>query len=212
MPGTMSQGDLIGDLKLSISDAATIFNAVNNADFKRHLDNAAKDFSRVRPRTLLGSITIVADQHAYAAPSDMVSPKNSLWGRDERRSTKPWESKYPGRLPHLRLIDDAGTMKLWLDPAPTTDQITLLGSTFEYFYLTAHVVDAAASNTTVLAADRALLLLRAQAEAMKELSMRNMGKPVSLRDGMSGTPKNGTPAALHEQLMEQYLQMGGIAA
>lgn len=212
MPGTMSQSELVDDLKASISDAANIFTAANDADFKRHLDLAALDFSRVRPRTLLGSLTLVADQHEYAAPADLVAPKYSTWGRDERRSAKPWESSYPGRLPRLQLVDDAGTLKVWLDPAPTTGQITLLTSTYKYFYLATHSVAAAASDTTIVTADRGLLLLRAQAEVMKELAVRNSGKPVTMRDGMSGVPKNGTPAALHEQLMEQYRELGGIAA
>jgi len=212
MAGTMSQADLVADLKSSISDAANIFMSIDDADFKRHIDHAALDFSRVRPRSVLGSLSLVADQHEYAAPADIVMPKVSLWGRDEHRSLKPWASNYPGRLPRLKLIDDAGTTKLWMDPAPTSDQMTLLGSTYQYTYLAAHVIDASAGNTTIKPSDRALLLLRAQAEAMKELAVRNMGKPVTLRDGMSGVPKNATPAALYEQLMSQYLVLGGLAA
>lgn len=212
MAGTMSQADLVADLKLSISDASKVFLEINDDAFKRHLNHAALDFNRVRPQLLLGALLLVADQHEYTAPADMVTPKYSSWGRDERRSLKPWASNYPGRLPRMSLINDAGTMKLWLAPAPTSDQMTLLGSTYQYFYLAAHVVGATASNTTVKPADRALLLLRAQAEAMKELAVRNMGKPVTLRDGLSGVPKNATPAALYQQLMAQYLELGGIAA
>jgi hypothetical protein len=61
-----------------------------------------------------------------------------------------------------------------------------------------------AADTTVTAADRGLLLLRAQVEAMRELSVRAAAKPVQLRDGLSGVARNSTPAALHEVLLRVF--------
>ena len=45
-----------------------------------------------------------------------------------------------------------------------------------------------------------------QAEAMLELTLRNAAKPVQLRDGLSGTPRNSTPAALHATLLAMFAE------
>jgi hypothetical protein len=34
--------------------------------------------------------------------------------------------------------------------------------------------------------------------------MRNVGKPVSMRDGISGGTRNGTPTYLFEALMKEF--------
>lgn len=201
MPGTMSRTDLAADLKASLQDAADVFTAANGTDFDRHLDMAALDLARVRPRTLVGSITLVADQVGYATPADFHSFKSSLWGLSR---PQPWEKTWPGRLPDVFAAEESGAIKLQFAPAPTAAQIAVLGSTFKYYYFAKHTIDASAANTTVKAADRGLLLLRAQAEAMKEIAARNSKKPVQMRDGMSGTPRNGTPIYLFEALMEQF--------
>ncbi len=65
------------------------------------------------------------------------------------------------------------------------------------------------SDTTVPDEHRGLLLLRAQAEAMQELAARNIAKPVQLRDGQGGAPRNGVPAALHAQLMDAFERGAG---
>jgi len=204
MAGTMSQADLVADLKASLHDAAAIFNAAADADFNRMLDAAALDFGRVRRRTLVASVTLVADQSEYTAPSDMLMPKLSLWGINERTASRPWSASWPGRLPRMSMAGDPGSALLILTPAPTQDQITLLQSTFKFYYFAGHKVDVSAANTTIRAGDRALFLLRAQAEAAKEMTMRNMHKPVSMRDGISGGSLTGTPSALFKQLMDIF--------
>jgi hypothetical protein len=80
----------------------------------------------------------------------------------------------------------------------------MLGSEFRYYYFALHSIGAAAADTTVKASDRGLLLLRAQAEAMKEMAMRNIKKPVQMRDGLASAPRNGTPASLFQALMDQF--------
>lgn len=201
MAGTMSQDDLVADLKASLQDSADVFTAAGDADFKRHLDMAALDFSRFRPRTLVGSVILVAGQSDYDVPADFHSFKSMLWGIPR---PQPWEKSWPGRLPEVRVAEVSGALQIHLFPAPTSAQITLLGSTFKFYYFARHVVDATAANTTIRDADRGLLLVRAQAEALKELALRNSKKPVALRDGMSGQPRNGTPSHLFEALMEQF--------
>lgn len=201
MAGTMSRADLKADLKLSLQDAAKVFTAANDADFDRHLDAAALDMGRVRPRTMLGSLTLVADQFDYAAPADFLSFKSYLWGVSK---PQPWEKSYTGRLPDVRSAVNGSTRELHLVPAPTAQQITVLGSAFKFYYFAAHSIGDTAAATTIQAGDRGLLLLRAQAEAMKEMSMRNIGKPVQMRDGLSQGPRNGMPSYLFDVLMKLF--------
>ncbi|MBZ0104651.1 MAG: hypothetical protein K8H84_03380 [Sulfuricella denitrificans] len=204
MSGTMSQADLVADLKSSLHDSASVFTAETDGDFKRMLDASALDLTRFRPRTLLGTLLLQADQAEYAAPDDFVMYKSSLWGIAPIAAPKPWERNYPGRLPDAFETEVGGARMISLSVPPTAAQIATLGNQFLFYYFAAHAVDADAAKTTVKAADRSLLLLRAQAEAMRELAMRNIGKPVSVRDGMSGQPRNGTPSHLYTALMEEY--------
>lgn len=207
MPGTMSKADLLADYKASLQDAAKVFTALNDADFLRHLDAAALDMVRVRPRTLLGTITLVAEQFNYAAPADLLSYKSDLWGMGAR-SYKPWDTGYPGRLPDVRVAVNGAVREIHFLPAPTAAQITALGASFKYYYFAAHAIGTLAADTTILPGDRGLLLVRAQAEAMKEMAMRNIGKPVTMRDGISNGPRNGTPSFLFETLMKTF--EGGV--
>lgn len=203
MGGTMARGDLVADLKASLHDAAEVFTGASSADFNRLLDIAALDFARVRPRTLLGSVTLQAGSPAYALPADFYLYKADLWA-DPSRMGQPWEKSYPGRLPSVRVAEVGGVSSLVLTPAPNAVQIARLGTSFNFYYLARHVIDDTAANTSIDAGDRGLLLLRAQAEAMRELAMRNIGKPVALRDGLNSTPRNGTPSALYSLLMDEF--------
>ncbi len=202
MPGTMSRADLVADLKTSLHDAADVFTAASDADFVRLLDAAALDFARVRPRTLLGSLTVQAEVAEYAAPTDLVAYKSDLWS--EGKMPHPWEANYPGRLPRVAQAELGGVMKLVFSPAPTALQVALFGAAFRYYYLAAHAIGEAAAQTTIHAGDRGLLLLRAQAEGMREMAMRNVVKPVQLRDGMTSAPRNGTPSALYAVLLDEF--------
>lgn len=208
MPGSMSEADLILDLQGILQDAVNKFTGEGNTDFKRHLTIAAQDMGRVRPRTLLGEVVIVADQPDYTPPADMIAIKYPLWGRDQRRRRQPWASNYPGVLPRMSLAEVAGALTLWLDPAPTSAQVTDLGSSYKFFYFAAHQVNAIAANTTIKPEDRGLLLIRATVQALTELALSGINKPVSLGTNSVGNmPKNGTPAALAEQLMKSFEAM-----
>ncbi len=213
MAGTMSEADLVADLKASINDAASVFAAASDADFKRHLAVAALAFGRIRARTLVDSLALVADQAEYAVPTGYLGFKSSLWGIAPKARAQPWEKSWPGRLPDVRYVEKAdGTKKLYLDPPPSAAQIAALGAEFRYYFFAAHVIDADAAKTTILPGERALLLLRAQAEAMRELTFRGLKKPVQLRDGYSGTPRNGMPSYLFELLMKEFQGAVGVAA
>lgn len=198
----MTRAELAADLKESLQDAASVFMADDGADFLRFIDVAALDFCRVRPRTLLGEVALVADQFNYAAPDDLLTYKSALWGVNH--GLQPWERSWPGRLPDVRLAENGAVRELHFLPAPSAQQIAQLGNAFKYWYFAAHNVGEVEGDTTILSGDRGLLLLRAQAEAMKEMAMRNIGKPVQMRDGVSSGPRNGTPSYLFEALMKHF--------
>ncbi len=207
MPGTMSQGDLVADLKASLLSAAAVFTAeASDGAFKRHLNVAALAFQAKRPRTLLGTLTLVAEQPLYAAPANLRSIKSHLWGISRLSTSKPWDKTWTGRLPDLRLIegDTPANRKLQLSPAPTAHQINVLGAEFSYWYFANHVIADTAGNTSISDADRGLLLLRAMAEAMRELAVRNVQSPVVVRDGFGSQPRNGTPSHLYNQLLDEW--------
>lgn len=203
MPGTMARADLVADLKASLHDAAEVFTTAADGDFARLLDVAALDFARVRPRTLVGSATLAAGQSDYAMPADFYLYKADLWA-DPSRMGPPWAKTWPGRLPSVRVAFVDGVRTLLLQPPPSAQQIALLGAEFRYYYLAKHVIGADAADTSIDAGDRGLLLLRAQAEALRELAMRNVGKPVAMRDGLTSTPRNGTPSHLYAVLMAEF--------
>lgn len=202
---SMLLSDLATDLKAILKDAADKFTAGADADFIRHLELAALDFGRKRRRTLAGTFTLVADEDRYTAPADLISIKAPVWGRTEQRRRKPWDKSHPGRLPSMSLIEEAGVREINLFPAPSAEQIACLGSDYRYFYYAGHTLSDTPDATTVLASDRDLLLLRATIVAMGELAFDGVTKPVRLgSSGVGSMPKNGTPAALAEQLFKQY--------
>jgi len=203
MPGTMSQADLAADLKGMLKDAANKFTGNANEDFYRHLTLAAQDLARIRPRVVQDSLTLVADQTNYPAPSDLIAPLSSRWGHTERSRRKPWDANWPAPLPRLGLVEAGGARELVLDPPPTQAQITDLGATYYYTYRGTYTVAPEAANTTVPAGDRHILLMRALAAALFELAANGISKPVQLGTGVGSMPKNGSPAALAEMAMQQ---------
>ncbi|HEY1102986.1 MAG TPA: hypothetical protein VGE70_06125 [Burkholderiaceae bacterium] len=201
----MGRDDLVADLKLSMNDSASVFKAADDADFVRFLDNALADMAHKRPRTKLATLTLAQFQSTYALAgyTDFIDYKTHIWG-EGRQVPRYWEPGYPGALPRIAAMWDGTLWSLVLDPAPTCVQIQVLGSAFKLWYFARHSIAADAADTTVAPADRALLLLRAQAEAMRELALRNMHKPVQLRDGFSGVARNSTPPALYETLLKIF--------
>lgn len=194
----MSRADLVTDLKASLLDAGRAFTAAADADFVRHLDKAAQAMTRARRRTQAGTLMLEAGRADYAAPADLWLFKTTTWGA--AHGLRPWEPGYPGRLPDVRLIDGV----LWFVPAPSAQQIAVLGAACPFFYYARLAVADAANDTTVAADDRGLLLLRAQAEAMRELALRDSVRPTGVQSAWSGQPKTGTPAALAQWLLGEF--------
>ena len=82
--------------------------------------------------------------------------------------------------------------------------LAVLGSHCEYEYTTDHILTD--SVCTLDDFEQSLLILRAQAEAMRELAMRNSTQPVQLRDGFTQGAANGTPPHLYTVLLAEIEQ------
>lgn len=199
MAGTLSFSDLLADHKAALGSADSKFKAANNADYERHLNNAALALSRIRRRTLVDTLNLVAGQTDYPAPAGLIATKVSNWGQGK---LQPWEPGYR-RLPRITLFDGNAGLMINLHPAPTAGQISLFGSAYPYFYLAAHHVDDDAGKTTFKAADRDVFLLFALIAAMTELAAMGVTEPIQLHRGMGSMPANGTPQALVELLSKQ---------
>lgn len=204
MAGTMSQADLVADLKRSLNDSAALFDAAADGDFVRFLQLALPDMGWKRPVTRLGQVTLVAGQSDYpvTAYPDFYAYKHHLW--DEVVRVQPWEPGYAGAVPRVTGNRDQSSNFLAFSPAPTDGHLAARGSVFKFYYLARHTIGVAEADTTVAPVDRGLLLLRAQAEAVMELTLRGLSKPVALRDGLSGTPRNSTPRALYDALIAAF--------
>lgn len=207
MAGTMSQADLVADLKRSLHDTAAVFDAAADADFVRFLQQALPDMAWKRPRTLLGQVALVAGVTDYSLADypDFYGYKAHLWEPVAGR-LQPWEPGWPGAVPRISAYRNGSGQWLGFEPAPSAEHIALRGSACKFYYMANHAVGADALDTTVAPQDRGLLLLRAQAEAMLELTLRNVAKPVQLRDGLSGTPRNSTPRALVDALLALFAE------
>jgi len=202
----MSRDSLVESLHLSIGEAADRFESQGqHAAMARFLDTAAQDFGRRRPLVLIGTLTLVADQPNYPAPAGLMQVVGTDWGSAERAKYNRWDGRYPGPMPLLRVRTAAANLReIWLRPTPTTEQIACLTDQFVYTYHAVHSISDTAADTTITPEDRGLLLLRAQAEVAAELALRSINKPITVRDGVSGAPRNSTPAALARQLMTEF--------
>lgn len=203
MAGSMSQPDVLADLKRSLHDGGSVFTAAGDDDFVRFLAVALLAMQAKRPRTLLGQLTLAAGQERLPITQpDFAQYKTHVWGS---RAPRPWDPNYPGALPRICAVNEGTGWVLMFDPPPTAQHIAVYTSTFKFWYFGQHVLGLEDEAATTLAkADRPLLVLRAQAEAMRELTMRNINKPVSVRDGYSGTPRNSTPSALYQQMLAEF--------
>lgn len=201
----MDMPSLVWDLKASLMDAAKKFTTFGDEDFRRLLRRAALEMQAKRPITKAGALGLFAHQGRYRVlDADFAQLKTHLWA-DPARTPPPWEYGYPGAVPRVTAAWDGLDWWLEFSPAPTPRQITAWGAEFAFFYFARHVLPEDVGGTSTLAdADRGLLLLRAQAEAMRELAMRNLVIPIQMRDGYSVTARNGTPAALFKVLLDEF--------
>lgn len=197
---SMAMLSLVADLEASLHDAGKVFTA---PDYERHLDTAAADFHRARARLIRTSLTLVATVSEYDCPADLLCVWTAPWGQSGTQ--RLWDrGSASEQLPRVSVVGEGASRQLLFQPPPTAAQIADYGAIYSYFYRAAHAIDAVAADTTIRTEDRGLLLLRAQVEALRELAMRGVTKPVRLRDGLSQGPRNATPAALWESFMEEF--------
>lgn len=195
---------LVADFKASLSDAAGQFRAPADADFARLLGVALLDMQAKRPITKAAEVSLFAEQARYALVlDDFAAIKTHMWA-SPAQTPRPWEPSYPGAVPRVSAQWDGVAWWLEFSPAPTARQLLVWGGVFKFWYFARHVLSETPGATTVNPHDRSLLILRAQAEAMRELAMRNIVKPQAMRDGYTGQPRNGTPSALFEMLMAEF--------
>lgn len=201
----LTLAELLPDYRASLNDARSVF-AEDDSDFVRHLRTAAAALSREkRSRTAVAQIQVQAGVAEYLdVPDDLIAPKVCTWGNN---GSPVWHLP-PTPPPALTVIGDGTGRILLLTPPPTCEQVKAWGSTLRYYYLAEHHITNDPATSTLHSKDRALLYLRAQMEAMRELSYRAYKKPITLRagDGIGGAvaSKNQTPPAMWDLLRQEY--------
>jgi hypothetical protein len=181
------------------AEAVKLFPAAADADFVRHLDLGAKQFTKKRQILKRASITLIANQAIYAAPVDMDVFSRHEWGAGALTQFSPWDPAWPGPFPEVQIqVNADAEMELVFSPPPTELQLALLGSEFFFWYY------AKITTLSVRSQDEPLLLLAALIEAVRELSTRNVVSPIQLHKGMSSTATAQTPLAWYQELMKEW--------
>ena len=195
---------LLVDLAASLGDAAPFFTDGDRDELPRVLEAAAGALAERRPRRGAATLTLVADQSDYAAPADLLRLLGHSWGAAELAATSPWEANWPGRLPTAWTTEGASGRVVRLTPAPTASQLTQLGTSWPYIYAARHALSNTDGETSVPEAERELLLLRAQAEAVREMALAGTRKPVQLHKGIGSQAAATTAAELWPRLLEEW--------
>jgi hypothetical protein len=190
----MTLDDLVIDHKAQLGKVAARFTAEDDADFVRHLRNAAVRLTSKCLRWASGTLALSVGVSDYPAPTDLRGAPSTDWGKDQRR--QPWDDDYLGLTPYMLLLDVDGVAMLRLAPEPSAAQIATWGGTLTYRYLASHQITAETVTFTEL--QRPLVLLAALIEAMRELATDTT--VVQLQKGLAGLPTAGTPAYLYEKL------------
>lgn len=193
----MTLAELIAAHKAQLGKVAVRFTADADADFIRHLQNAAGRLSTKIPRWREASLALVAGTADYPAPDDLLGAPTTDWGTHLGR--RPWDDDFVGHVPRLLAIDVAGTAMIRVVPSPTASQIAVWGGTLAVRYLARHRI--ADDEVTFAEGDRPLVLLAALVEAMRELAADTT--VVQLQKGLTGLPTAGTPAYLYEKLRDE---------
>lgn len=192
--------DFTARLKSSLLDSVRAF---NDQSYARHIQAALVALNEVRPQCKMAVVGLMTDRSLYPCPEDLTAVRACWWGRSKKTHGQPWDDDYPGRLPEWRPIKNtAGVRFLRAVPPPSATQMTVLGNECELDYYADHVFTD--KECTLNTEELDLLLLRSQAEAMRELAIKNASTAYQLREGISSVPKNGTPAYLYTELMSEF--------
>ena len=197
----MNRPDLLKAYSDSLLDSQRAFKA---DDFGRHMDTALRELAQFYPRRMLAELNAMPMQREYECPADLIEVLATHYGRAEKAQRQPWDAGYPTqRLPEVTVQYRAdGSRYLQVFPAPSYQLLAQIGTVVGYEYSAGHVVtDSYSSLTPVLVH---LAILRAQAEAMRELAMRNSTQPTQIKDSLTNTPANGSPSYLYQLLMDEF--------
>lgn len=190
-----TRADFLARYKGSLLDSVRAF---ADADLERHADIALAALSQIKPKRCTTVVSLVVWRSLYPCPANLRGIHACYWGRAHKASVQPWEDHYAGKLPEWSVTHNAaGERFLRVSPPPTFQQINTLGGYAELEYTADWEWDDVQSMEN-------LLMLRAQAEAMRELAAKNATTAYNIREGISSTPKNGTPAYLYEQLLQEF--------
>ena len=203
---SMARADLADDLVRSLGSSAEHFDREQGgAGFDRLLDAAALDMGRVQPRVMTDALSLVAGQAAYPAPAEMVRPQHPVW---PPLPAQPWARRYRGPMPLLRRVVRIAEVQVAVSPVPTEALVADVAGSLGYYYEARHSIGELAEETTIDPGWRDLLLLRAQAEACRELALSNVVKPIQLHRGMGAQPTRAQPSVLYELLMSEFKARG----
>ena len=170
-----------------MADLSEHFRVPNHADYLRHLGVALSAMTKKRPLLKVATLNLIAGVSHYSTtlPDDIDSVHSIVW------------SSFEFAAP--RLLYQTGFIAVSPTPSP---ELVYRFPVLTYQYYARHAI--AENSTTLRDADVPLLILRAQAEAMRELAMRAHQKPVSLRGGSVGQLSNMQPSALYEMLLAEF--------
>lgn len=188
----MTRAEILAQYCASLGEVEQQFQVPNHGDYLRHLNTALPAMTHKRPLLKRATLTLVADEPYYTAdlPLDIDSVHSIVW------PSGPSTYNYPAP----RLLYQPGFITV--SPTPSTTLVACF-PTVSYQYYAKHSI--LADSTTLRDNDVPLLILRAQAEAMRELAMRSHQKPVSLRGGSGGGAlSNMQPSALYEMLLAEF--------
>ena len=168
----------------------------------RYIRAAVADMHRIRPRILTTHIQLIAGVERYAMPFDAVMFYRASWVA-RWSAIEAWD-RIGQSLPVAEIEHaDDGSRELVLSPAPTQALIWTVSSAHTVRYKAQHTVDE--TGTTVAVEDRRLIILRAEAELMKEIALGNAGKGGNWKGGDRSMPRNATPQATYDRLMADWL-------
>lgn len=187
---------LLDDYQASLGESAQLFRTPDRADLVRHLRAASVALGRKRNLMGRASLTLVPGVAVYEAPAGVWQVLAVEWLQAETVPLFEFVTYPPPRL------TVAGT-SIFVSPTPTPAMIAAHGSTLNFRYEQAYALTDD-ETYDVPERDRWLLILRAQAEAMRELSIRAHQKPVTLSGAGGGGLTNMQPAALYAAFLAEF--------
>lgn len=198
----MKRSELLTLFKNSMNNSNRLFKS-DGSSYERHFEIALSDLNLWRPLVIYDALNVAAGQSCYPCPEDLNKPISCFYGRGHKARGNPWDDDYVGQLPEIRVVFNKNRQRsLQLTPPPTDRQIRILGASCSYTYASDHFLSEEGSSLT--SNEENLLVLRAQAEAMREAAINNVTEPQTLREGLTTTPKNGTPAYLYSELLSEF--------